>query len=514
LLDALSRGAMVAIAGAALITLIGKLAGAQVWPFAASAWIVVALLASVLYAMIRRPDVWTVARAADGLGLAERVSSALYAESRAASVADLLREDARLALERLQPGGYALVAQRRVWRAVLLGTGVLMVLLVAPIPQLGSDASKTQDAARVTTAQQRVQAMEVQPPSDTQRASPLAEKTREQLQALRDALARSETSTDAAQALENTQRELAQLPGSDDYAARRALDAIAASLDSQHDQALIPLARALRNRDAEAANQALAELSADPRERAALQSAANAAAGSQPALATALRRAASGSGATDSDLQNLLSQSISDAAALDSLEQTQTNLSQLRAATLPANATLVPARGTPTAYVLVRGTPPPNATLVALPGGGAQGGTGPQGNGQGGGAGHGDTPSTGRPSDNESQSNSASPPGERVAPNSATPTTYDPIYAPSRLGGEGGPAVQPAGDPTGARGAGVDVPNGPLTVGDVRPYDQVYSQYAQEARQSASRQSLPPNMQNAVDRYFGSIAPPTPAPSP
>ena len=46
------------------------------------------------------------------------------------------------------------------------------------------------------------------------------------------------------------------------------------------------------------------------------------------------------------------------------------------------------------------------------------------------------------------------------------------------------------------------------------PYDQVYAQYAQEARQSTSRQSLPPNVQNLVDRYFGSIAPASDAPQP
>jgi hypothetical protein len=178
----------------------------------------------------------------------------------------------------------------------------------------------------------------------------------------------------------------------------------------------------------------------------------------------------------------------------------------------------VRATGTPTAYVLVRGTPPPNATLVAVPGGsvasGTGSGTGPQGTGVGGGAGYGDKPSQGQPSSQDAPAANASQSGQRPAPNSATPTTYDAVYAPSRLGGEGGPAVQPGGDPTGARGAGVDLPEGPLTVGDVRPYDQVYAQYAQEARQSTSRQSLPPNVQNLVDRYFGSIAPPSQAPQP
>ena len=49
----------------------------------------------------------------------------------------------------------------------------------------------------------------------------------------------------------------------------------------------------------------------------------------------------------------------------------------------------------------------------------------------------------------------------------------------------------------------------PLTVGEVRPYNQVYAEYAQEARQSAARQTLPSNVQTLVDRYFGAISPPT-----
>ena len=46
-------------------------------------------------------------------------------------------------------------------------------------------------------------------------------------------------------------------------------------------------------------------------------------------------------------------------------------------------------------------------------------------------------------------------------------------------------------------------------VGDVRPYDQVYAEYAEAARQSAARQPLPPNVQTMVERYFGAIAPPS-----
>src|SRR5262249_18292592 len=152
-------------------------------------------------------------------------------------------------------------------------------------------------------------AMQVPTPGpDARPRSELDARTDEQLQALRDALSRSTTTTDAARAIEQAQQQLARLPDGDDYAARRSIDAVASALEAQHDDALIPLAQALRARDEQAAQQALGELEQRPN---ALQSAANAAAASSPQLAGALRRAAGAS--TDKDLRDQLSQSIADA---------------------------------------------------------------------------------------------------------------------------------------------------------------------------------------------------------
>ena len=538
LLRLIRLGLAAGLVGAAAITLVGKLTGYSAWPLAAAFWLGLTLVTALALTFMRAPDAARVARAADGLGLAERISSAIYAESRSASVSHLLIRDARQALAGLRPAAYPVWGDRRPWQALGLGAIVLTLLVALPISPFGTDATSSADAARVSAARQRVEAIELQPPKDDRQASELREKTSAEVRGLRDALARSDSSTDAARAIENTQRQLAHLPGADDYAWRRSLDAAAAALDGQRDQALVPLTRALRDRDTEAVDRALADLAAQfdqpggmsdaerTNVRSALQAAANAAAGGQPRLGSALRRSASaatGSDLNSQELRDLLAEGVADASALDGLEQSQADLSQLRATTLPPNATLVPARGTPTAYALVRGTPRPGAN--AGPAGGPQGGndsqgatasggqspqgTNPRNGGQGGGgAGYGDTPSQGQPSTRDAPAAGGSS-RPQVAPNSAAPTTYDQVYAPSHLGGDGGPAVQPAGDPTGAGGAGVDLPDGPLTLGDVRPYDQVYAQYAQEARQSSSRQTLPPNVQNVVDQYFGSIAPPS-----
>ena len=288
--------------GAAVLTVAARLAGISLWAELALAWLLVSMLGAFALAFVRGPDTWVFARAADALGLSERITSALYAQRQASTVAQLLGADAEQALARLDPARYGIAEQGRVWRPVLVGIGLLAVLLVAPIPQLGNDPGHAADATRVAAAQQRVAALEVQAPTDARRTTPLGQASAAELRALRDALARTDNSADAARTIEEAQRHLAQLPGNDDYAWRRALDSVAAALEAQNEQALLPLSRALRDRDEQALQQALAELGTrlnqpgalTDAERArlqvALQAAANAAAQSQPRLAGALRR--------------------------------------------------------------------------------------------------------------------------------------------------------------------------------------------------------------------------------
>jgi len=43
--------------------------------------------------------------------------------------------------------------------------------------------------------------------------------------------------------------------------------------------------------------------------------------------------------------------------------------------------------------------------------------------------------------------------------------------------------------------------------GMTRPYEEVYSEYAAEAKQSLGRSSLPASMQDKVKQYFDEIQP-------
>ncbi len=517
-----SRGLTIGLAGACLVTLLGRLSAVDVWPLVVVGWAAACALVTAALALGRGPSAWAVAREADALGLAERVTSALHARATHAPVATLIERDARLALADLDPGRYAISAGRRAWWGAGIGGVVLAVLVLAPVPQLRQTPDPA-EAQSVAAATQRVTALALQVPTDASRPSDLSARTSQQLAALRDALSSSTSRAEAARALEQAQRELAQLPNSDDVVQRRALDSTAAALEAQQDNALIPLARALRSHDTAAIQQALGDLqqrldtpgSLSDAQRAdlqvGLQSAANAAAASQPQLAGDLRKAASGvsarqSGAlTDRDLQSTLSQDAATASALDQLQQTVSDLGQLRATTLPARATTsgtpVAATGTPTVLALVDGTPPPGATPAGIRPGNGQAPPNATPLGLAVGA----TASNSRNSNSNPGADNGPSGGSGASPNGTQP--HDPVYAPSHPNGETGPDVQVGGDATGARGDGVDLPNGPVTAGDVRPYDQVYAQYAAEARQSAARQQLPPNVQGMVDRYFGAIAP-------
>jgi hypothetical protein len=63
------------------------------------------------------------------------------------------------------------------------------------------------------------------------------------------------------------------------------------------------------------------------------------------------------------------------------------------------------------------------------------------------------------------------------------------------------------GQASGASGPSRELPEGPLELGAVRPYDQVFGEYDAAARRSLARRPLPPALSGLVQRYFSSIAP-------
>ena len=592
---------LVAATGAALVALGGRLLGREEWPTAAAVWALLALVVLAVGARRRRPGVWAVARAADGLGLAERVTSALHARAVGHQTAPLLEADALRRLVRIDARDYPLLERPAAWRPVGLALLGLALVVGAPLPTLDRSA-----ADRPALAQARRSVAAVQALARTPSSEPLGVATAAQLAGLERELAAARSAAEAAGALEQTQERLALLPTSEDYATRRALDELAASWEGRGDpsaapgagrsaaQALREAAGALRSGDGTAVERALSELAAksasmspaEARELArALQAGANATR-DLPELTAALRQAAAqasaaaaavdgAAGATGGESERLaqavgelgpeLGGAAERAAGLQRLEQTLSQLGRARAelaqttgqagtggraggpaasrsagaagAGAPsgasgagqagaagtagsgagatqggsARASAGSGSGAGASGAGASGAGASGAGTAGAGSGGASAGAGASGGagavggaGGGGGAGAGGGSSPGQPGGGAAGPTTA---GGGRAPSSTGATGYESVYAPSRLGGEGGVDVRATGQAAGASGPTRELPDGPLSLGEVRPYDQVFGDYDAAARQSLSRGMLPPALSGLVQRYFSSIAP-------
>jgi hypothetical protein len=77
------------------------------------------------------------------------------------------------------------------------------------------------------------------------------------------------------------------------------------------------------------------------------------------------------------------------------------------------------------------------------------------------------------------------------------------------MGSEPGDDIAVSGDSAAATGSLVELLDAPLALGSIRPYQTVYGEYEEQARQSLAQQALPPALESVVRRYFSAIAPTT-----
>ncbi len=140
-----------------------------------------------------------------------------------------------------------------------------------------------------------------------------------------------------------------------------------------------------------------------------------------------------------------------------------------------------------------------------------QGQQGPPGSSQGqppngsAGSGSGQGSGTGEnPTGNEA---GTSPIPQDNGPGDGGETSYEQIYAPTLLGGEGGPQV----DLPGSEGGGEVIGEGPTTPGDpgtsLVPYSEVYSQYEQIKNQAIENGEIPAQFTQIIKDYFDSLKP-------
>lgn len=125
---------------------------------------------------------------------------------------------------------------------------------------------------------------------------------------------------------------------------------------------------------------------------------------------------------------------------------------------------------------------------------------GSAGSGAGQGSGTGESPT--------SDEAGSSPIPQDNGPGDGGETSYEQIYAPSLLGGEGGPQVDlPGSDDPGGEVIG----QGPTTPGDpgtsLVPYSEVYSQYEQIKNQAIENGEIPVQFSEIIKDYFDSLKP-------
>ena len=85
---------------------------------------------------------------------------------------------------------------------------------------------------------------------------------------------------------------------------------------------------------------------------------------------------------------------------------------------------------------------------------------------------------------------------------------FESIYAPQRLGGEGGLEMElPQGDPLQAGELVRELASNPEIGQSTVPYNQVYGNYVDAANQALREQHIPLGLRGYVRDYFSSLEP-------
>jgi len=135
-----------------------------------------------------------------------------------------------------------------------------------------------------------------------------------------------------------------------------------------------------------------------------------------------------------------------------------------------------------------------------------QGHTPGEGSSNSGGSGSGSGNDAGNPQSGDEAGSSPIP--QDNGPGDGGETAYEQIYAPSLLGGEGGPDVNL---PNSGNGEGDVIGQGPVTPGNpgssLVPYSEVYAEYEQINNQAIENGEIPPQFIQIIKNYFDSLKP-------
>lgn len=342
------------------------------------------------------------------------------------------------------------------------------------IRQIDSDESLSETQKQELTAPLKEALQSLQENPSLESSVSILTSTGEQMQALSDPQSRQ-----MAQALTEAGQQLAGQEGSP-------LQGVGQELAQGN---YVAAASELRNIDVNQLSQAEQQQLADQ-----LEAMADSLRSTDPGLANELRQAANALRSGDTAGAQQALQNAADALAQAGQQITFSQTASQTASQMQQGAGQVLAAG--------------GGQQANQPGQGQQGSQGSNQSGQtdgsgASGAGRGSGTSEGQ-TGNEAGS---SPIQQDNGPSDGGETAYEQIYAPTLLGGEGGPQV----DLPGSGDEGEVIGEGPVTPGDpgtsLVPYSEVYSQYEEINNQAIESGEIPAQFTQIIKDYFDSLKP-------
>ncbi|GAW91878.1 hypothetical protein [Calderihabitans maritimus] len=495
-------------------------------------------------AFIKRPGVWEAARAGDDLGLKERLTTALVDQSGA--LWEKQREDALKSLQKIVPRrDLPLQFPVKSWGPALVALVALLLTIILPNPM--DELLDRQKRAREEIEEEKKRITHLV--EEIRRREPVLTETEKEilaaLEQLEERLKRAGEAEESIKALSRTEEELNVLLRKEEEKERSLAEV--AEILSRSDLTS-SLAEAIREGDGETIRKALEKLAQELKglaseEMASLADILEEAAGraradlGRNALAGAAKSLSAGT-LTEAVKQLLQAgeqwarfregntpQTL--AKAISTVQEARRQIAQ---ASSILTVAMSGSSGSPQAAPGAggnggesgQGISGNSASSAAGPGavsesGGAQSG---QGNGHGTAGGQGREDSQGGGSaggaglgsgNGNAGSNHPLGPGQPgTTPELPTPNltgNYEMIYDPiTRLEVDGHPSVVPAQAGEGASGYRETL-NGITVPGLIRPYNEVLTEYREQARRHLDRSYIPPAMEDIVRDYFSSLEP-------
>ncbi len=470
---------------------------------------VIGLIVSLFFIPSKKQLIMT----ADSLGMAERIITAWYLFGDKSNVAQLQRQDTKNLLNSTNLASrYKITLKKYLY--IFASSFIVLAFAFTFIP--GRVYNETQIREKLVQQMDEHEKQIKEQIENQQEKNP--EISEEQLKQLKEALEKlseefekSKTEEDALKALTQMENLIDDLKKQDPL---KELD----TLQSAFNDSLLTkdMAESLESQDEEALKQALEELKKqldneeNMKELSEVLKAAAMNMSDNSALSQALQDIASlsESGSMSSDdivqsLVELVNETMKNAQGQEAFENALSDLS----------GTLSKARSSISAVdqriasgKSAQNGKSPGAKGTESNGDGqsgqsidpSKGGNGSQGMGAGAGAGDGTTSEDAGYFDGDE-------PGKGRMPGDRQEADYKRIYVPERLGGDGNEVALSGQKLDSGSSIYSNADGAPVMKGAMVPYEEVLSEYRQEAVQSMDRQSIPAGMKELVKSYFSSL---------